>query len=59
MARTKQTTHKSTEGRAPRHQLAPHTHQRHTFLGEFGMPTLLWRVLSHVGYLDGMEPRYF
>jgi hypothetical protein len=23
------------------------------------MPTLLWRVLSFVGYLDGMEPRYF
>jgi hypothetical protein len=23
------------------------------------MPTLLWRVLSHVGYPDGMEPRYF
>jgi hypothetical protein len=23
------------------------------------MPTLLWRVLSYVGYLDGMEPRYF
>jgi hypothetical protein len=23
------------------------------------MPTLLWRVLSHVGYLDGMEPCYF
>ena len=23
------------------------------------MPTLLWRVLSYVGYPDGMEPRYF
>jgi hypothetical protein len=23
------------------------------------MPTLLWRVLSFVGYPDGMEPRYF
>jgi hypothetical protein len=23
------------------------------------MPTLLWRVLSHVGYPDGMELRYF
>jgi hypothetical protein len=23
------------------------------------MPTLLWRVLSYVGYLDGMEPCYF
>jgi hypothetical protein len=58
MARTKQTTRKST-GRVTRHQLAPRTHQRHTFLGEFGMPTLLWRVLSYAGYPDGMEPRYF
>jgi hypothetical protein len=23
------------------------------------MPTLLWRVLSHVGYPNEMEPRYF
>ena len=23
------------------------------------MPTLLWRVLSYVGYPDGMEPSYF
>jgi hypothetical protein len=23
------------------------------------MPMLLWRVLSYVGYPDGMEPRYF
>jgi hypothetical protein len=23
------------------------------------MPTLLWRVLSYVGYPDGMEPHYF
>jgi hypothetical protein len=23
------------------------------------MPTLSWRVLSYVGYPDGMEPRYF
>jgi hypothetical protein len=23
------------------------------------MPTLLWRVLSHIAYPDGMEPRYF
>jgi hypothetical protein len=23
------------------------------------MPTLLWRVVSHVGYPDGMEPHYF
>jgi hypothetical protein len=40
MARTKQTARKSTGGRAPRHQLALRTRQRHTFLGEFGMPTL-------------------
>ena len=59
MARTKQTARKSTGGRAPSRQLAPRTRQRHTFLGEFGMPTLIWRVLSYVGYPDGMEPRYF
>ena len=59
MARTKQIARKSTGGRAPRHQLAPRTRQRHTFLGEFGMPTLLWRVLSYVGYPNGMEPHYF
>jgi hypothetical protein len=58
MARTKETARKSM-GRALRHQLAPHTRQRHTFLGEFGMPTLLWRVLNDVGYPAGMEPRYF
>jgi hypothetical protein len=23
------------------------------------MPTLSWRILSYVGYPDGMEPRYF
>jgi hypothetical protein len=23
------------------------------------MPTLLWRVLSYVGYPDGMKPLYF
>jgi hypothetical protein len=59
MARTRQTSRKSTGGRAPRHRLAPCTRQRHTFLREFEMPTLLWRVLSHVGYPDGMEPCYF
>jgi hypothetical protein len=59
MARTKQTARKSIGCRALRHQLAPHTCQRHTFLGEFGMPTLLWRVLSHVSYPGGMEHRYF
>jgi hypothetical protein len=58
MARTKQTARKST-GRVPRHQLAPRTRQCHTFLGEFGMPTLLCWVLNYVGYPDGMEPRYF
>jgi hypothetical protein len=59
MAHTRQIARKSTGGRAPHHQLAPRTYQGHTFLEEFGMPTLLWRVLSHVGYLDGIEPRYF
>ena len=23
------------------------------------MPTLLWRVLSSMGYLEGREPRYY
>jgi hypothetical protein len=59
MARTKLTARKSARDRAPRHQLAPRTCLRHTFLGEFGMPKLLWRVLSFVGYPDGMEPHYF
>jgi hypothetical protein len=59
MARTKLTARKSTRGRAPCHQLAPCTCLRHTFLGEFEMPTLLCRELSFVGYPDGMEPRYF
>jgi hypothetical protein len=36
-----------------------HVHVWGTFLGEFRMLTLLWRVLSFVGYPDGMEPRYF
>jgi hypothetical protein len=59
MARMKLTARKYAGGIAPRHQLALRTCLRHTFLGEFGMPTLLWRVLSFVGYPDGMEPRYF
>jgi hypothetical protein len=59
MARAKQTTRKPARGRAPRHQLAPRTLLRLTFLGEFGMPTLLCRVFSYVGYPVGMEPRYF
>jgi hypothetical protein len=59
MARTKQTAHKSTRGRAPRHQLAPREHRTmDTFLSEFGMLTLLWRVLHDVGYPEGQEPVY-
>jgi hypothetical protein len=50
MARTKLTARKSAGGRAPRHQLAPRIRLRHTFLGEFEMPILLWRVLNFVGY---------
>jgi len=29
------------------------------FLEEFGMPTLLWRVLSSMGYPEGREPPYY
>jgi hypothetical protein len=54
MARMKQTTHKSTGGWVPCGQLASReVRARDTFLGEFGMPTLLWRVLYDVGYLEG------
>ena len=60
MARTKLTARKSTGGRAPRHQLVPREPRRKSkFLGEFGMPTLLWRVLNSVGYPEGKEPRYY
>jgi hypothetical protein len=59
MACMKMTARKFAGGRAPCHQLAPRTCLRHTFLGEFRMPTLLWRVLNFVGYPDGMEPHYF
>ena len=60
MARTKLTARKSAGGRAPRHQLAPREPCRKSkFLGEFGMPTLLWRVLNSVGYPEGKGPRYY
>ena len=60
MARTKLTARKSTGGWAPRHQLAPRrSRHKSKFLGEFGMPTLLWRVLSSMGYPEGREPRYY
>ena len=59
MARTKQTARKSTGGRAPRRQLALRGHRTtDTFLSEFGMLTLLWRVLHDVRYLEGQEPVY-
>jgi hypothetical protein len=39
--------------------LAPREHRTtDTFLSEFGMPTLLWRVLHDVGYLEGQELVY-
>jgi hypothetical protein len=59
MARIKQTARKSTGGRALRHQMAPREHRStDTFLSEFSMPTLLWRVLHDVGYPEGQEPVY-
>ena len=60
MARTRLTARKSTGGRAPRHQLAARSSRHKSkFLEEFGMPTLLWRVLSSMGYPEGREPRYY
>jgi len=59
MARTRLTARKSTGGRAPHHQLAASSlRHKSNFLEEFGMPTLLWRVLSSMGYPEGREPRY-
>jgi hypothetical protein len=59
MACTKQTARKSTSGRAPCHQMAPRERRStNTFLSEFVMPTLLWRVLHDVGYLGGQELVY-
>jgi len=60
MARTRLTARKPTGGRAPRHQLvARSSRHKSKFLEEFGMPTLLWRVLSSMGYPEGREPRYY
>jgi len=60
MARTRLTARKSTGGRAPRHQLAARTSRHKSkFLEEFGIPTLLSRVLSLIGYPEGREPRYY
>jgi len=60
MARTRLTARKSTGGRAPCHQLASRSlRHKSKFLEEFGMPTLLWRVLSSMGYPEGREPRYY
>jgi hypothetical protein len=39
--------------------LVPREHRTtDTFLSEFDMPTLLWRVLHDVGYPEGQEPVY-
>jgi len=60
MACTRLTARKSTGGRAPHHQLASRSScHKSKFLEEFGMPTLLWRVLSSMGYPEGREPRYY
>jgi hypothetical protein len=59
MAWNKLIAWKST-GKAPHYRLAFRgTCNTDTFLEEFGMPTLLWRVLRAAGYPEGMEPRYF
>jgi len=60
MACTRLTARKSTGGRVPRHQLAPSgSRHKSKFLGKFGMPTFLWRVLSSMGYPEGREPHYY
>ena len=60
MARTRLTARKSIGGWIPHHQLAPRaSRHKSKFLGELGMPTLLWRVLSSMGYPEGREPRYY
>jgi len=60
MARTRLIARKSTGGWAPRHQLASRSSRHKSkFLEEFGMPTLLWRVLGSMGYPEGREPRYY
>ena len=44
----------------PRHQLAVRvSRRRSSFLSEYGVPTLLWRILFALGYPEGDEPRYF
>ena len=60
MARTKLTARKSAGGHVPRGPLAFWTTPRGTsrFLREFGMPSLLWRLLHVVGYPEGSEPLY-
>ena len=55
MARTRLTARKSTGGRAPRGPLARRCSK---FLEEFGMTTILWRILYAAGYPEGNEPRY-
>jgi hypothetical protein len=47
MARTRQIARRSTGGRAPRHQLAPCTHQRYTFL---------WRVWDAYALIESAQP---
>jgi hypothetical protein len=60
MDRTKLTARKATGGKVPRQQLATRAPRCESkFLKEFGMPTLLWRVLHSVGYPEGKEPHYY
>jgi hypothetical protein len=60
MVRRRLTARKSMGGRVPRHQLAASvSRRRNTFLLEYGVPTLLWRVLFALGYPEGEKPRYF
>jgi hypothetical protein len=60
MAHRKLIARKSMGGRVPRHQLVVSVSRCHnTFLSEYGLLTLLWRVLFALSYPEGDEPRYF
>jgi hypothetical protein len=60
MAHRRLTARKSTGGCVPRHKLVACVSRRHnSFLSEYGVPTLLWRILFALGYPEGEELRYF
>src|SRR5919205_2190700 len=59
MAWMKRIKCKETKERIPHQQFATYAPRcAKKFLKEFGIPSLLWRVLQSVGYPKGKEPRY-